>query len=80
MKLFWHFAPWYWKVRELQKKKNAPGIFKNNEKQPQILQTLVFIQIIGKQIWNISLWQTDPKQYKPNGYIPEVHSELCQTS
>ena len=79
MKLFWHFAPWYWKVRELQKK-NAPGILKNNEKQPQILQTLVFIQIIGKQIWNISLWQTDPKQYKPNGYIPEVHSELCQTS
>ena len=43
----------------------------------QLSQTLVFIQIFGKNLQTISLPQTDTNQV---GYIPEVYSEPCQKS
>ena len=43
----------------------------------QLSQTLVFIQIFGKNLQTISLPQTDTNQV---GYIPDVYSEPCQKS
>ena len=33
-----------------------------------------------KNLQTISLSQTDPKYYEQNGHIPELYSELFQTS
>ena len=45
----------------------------------QLFETQIFIKIFGKTLQTILLSQTDPKQYKQNGHIPEVYSEPFQT-